>query len=151
MPRAAVYPKGLAVRGKRLWREVLEIRPSLGPGERVLLEEACRLTDRLEALNLVISGSTVPEFETRDGQRYTVVVDAAQQEARLSTIALRQVMMSLGLDKMPVPEPRPAPAPAPAPAKPEQDDEPGDGAGMVKVDPLDDITRRRQQRERSAG
>jgi hypothetical protein len=145
MPRAPVYPKGLAVRGKRLWKETLEIRPRLGPGEKILLEEACRLSDRLEALNGIIVGSEHPEFETKDGERYVVVVDAAQQEARLATVALRQVMMSLGLDKLAVPVPVEPPAPPAPKPEPAEDDEEKGG------DPLDEITRRRQRRERPAG
>lgn len=146
MPRKAVFPKGLKVRGKRLWQQVLEIRPRLGPGERVLLEEACRLTDRLEALNDEIAGRKAADVVTKDGRRFVLVVDAAMQEARLTTIALRQVMMSLGLDKMPVPEERPpAPAePVPEPAG-EADGEPGG------LDPIDEIGARRGKRDAAAG
>lgn len=147
MPRQAVYPKGLAVRGKRLWREVLAIRPRLGPGERVLLEEACRIADRLEVLNDLIAGRKPPEVKV-DGKRLVLVVDAAEQEARLSTIALRQVMMSLGLDKLPVPAPAEPPA-QPEPAAPVK--QPADGGdGGEAADPLDEITRRREARGRGA-
>lgn len=144
MGRQAVYPKGLKVRGKRLWHGVIEIRPRLGPGERVLLEEACRLTDRLEALNDVIAGRKAPEVETKDGKRFVLVVDAAQQEARLATVALRQVMMSLGLDKMPMPAPAEPPEPVQEPEKPAD----GEPAGR---DPIDEIGARRGKRDAAAG
>jgi hypothetical protein len=137
MPRQPVYPKGLEPRGKRLWREALEARPALGPGERVLLEEACRLADRLERLNVSVTGGALPEVETDDGVVFTLVTNAAQQEARLAVIALRQVLMSLGLDRpLPVATPQPGQTPPATtgvqPARP--------------PDPLDEITRRREQR-----
>jgi hypothetical protein len=141
MPRQPVYPKGLDVRGKRLWKDVLGVRPRLGPGERVLLEEACRMSDRLEALNVIISGGAGPTYETEDGQVFTVVTDAAQQEARLTVVALRQVLMSLGLDRLQAPAAVPAPAPAadPAPAP-----------APAPADPLDQITAARERRQRGA-
>jgi hypothetical protein len=151
VPRAAVYPKGLAVRGKRLWRDVHAVRPRLGPGERVLLEEACRLADRLEAINDQLTGSVgaLLTVETKDGKVFTLVVDAAQQEARLSTVALRQVLLSLGLDRMVVPEEPPVPAPAQQPAPAAQQKE--EAAPTEDGDPADILAARRAAREAKRG
>lgn len=52
---AVKAPVGLAARGKRMWTETLaECDP--GAAHRVLLEEACRIADRLEALDRIIRG-----------------------------------------------------------------------------------------------
>lgn len=150
MGRAPVYPKGLAARGKRLWRETLEIRPRLGPGERVLLEEACRLTDRLEALNeLILNAKPMVVSKDGKGTSYVVLVDAPAQEARLVTATLRSLMQSLGLDRLSAPAPHPLPTPAPAQGSPSSPaaSEPAPGP----VDPLDEITKRRRQRDSNAG
>jgi hypothetical protein len=43
-------PVGLGARGRRMWTESLEMW-DLTPPHRILLEEACRIADRLELLN----------------------------------------------------------------------------------------------------
>lgn len=51
-------PAGLGERGRRMWRESLAIW-SLTPAHLVLLEEACRIADRLEMLNTIILRGSV--------------------------------------------------------------------------------------------
>ncbi|MET9086152.1 hypothetical protein ABZX77_30475 [Streptomyces sp. NPDC004237] len=46
-------PAGLGERGSRMWRESLAIW-SLTPAHLVLLEEACRIADRLELLDSIL-------------------------------------------------------------------------------------------------
>ena len=46
-------PAGLGGRGRRMWRESLAIW-SLTPAHLVLLEEACRIADRLEVLDSML-------------------------------------------------------------------------------------------------
>lgn len=46
-------PGGLGDRGLRLWREVTA-SASLTPAHQVLLEEACRIADRLDLLNSIL-------------------------------------------------------------------------------------------------
>jgi hypothetical protein len=125
-----VFPPGLAARGKRLWSEVLDARPGMGAAERILLEEACRLVDRLEALDRQLHGEALATVEAGDGSEFTLVVNGAMSEARLAGVALRGMFASLGLDKMPAVKEPAAPA---------------TGSGK-KGDPIDDITARRQQR-----
>jgi hypothetical protein len=145
MGRAPVYPKGLGPRGKRLWKDTVDIRPRLGPGERVLLEEACRLTDRLEALNALIWEAKPMVVNTDpNGTTYTVLVDAPSQEARLATATLRSLMQSLGLDRLSAPTPVPLPGSSPSASKAPE-------PPAVPADPLDEITARRKQRDSNAG
>lgn len=51
-------PAGLGERGRRVWRESLAIW-SLTPAHLVLLEEACRIADRLELLDSILRASSV--------------------------------------------------------------------------------------------
>lgn len=56
-------PPGLGDRGRRLWGESLAIW-SLTPAHLVLLEEACRIADRLDLLNTMVralSGDVNPD------------------------------------------------------------------------------------------
>ncbi|MFE2469723.1 hypothetical protein [Streptomyces mirabilis] len=56
-------PEGLGERGLRMWRESLAIW-SLTPAHLVLLEEACRIADRLELLDSMLragSNSVKPD------------------------------------------------------------------------------------------
>lgn len=54
----AEEPAGLGERGRRMWRESLAIW-SLTPAHLVLLEEACRIADRLELLDSILRASSV--------------------------------------------------------------------------------------------
>lgn len=149
VPRPKVYPTGLDVRGKRLWRDVTEARPDLGPGERVMLEEACRMADRLEALDQQIRGAGVATIETEDGKEFTLYVTGAMAEARLAVTALRGVMMTLGLDRRLAP-PAP-PQPQPAPAGPEPDDGAPTSSASPSGDPIVHIVGRRPSSARASG
>ena len=88
-------PVGLAARGKRMWTETLaECDP--GAAHRVLLEEACRIADRLEALDKIIRGlkadfaSAVPVLG----------------ESRQQSLALQRILTEVrqGARKIPVPQ-----------------------------------------------
>ena len=50
-------PAGLGERGRRMWRESLAIW-SLTPAHLVLLEEGCRIADRLELLDSILRASS---------------------------------------------------------------------------------------------
>lgn len=100
MPKPPLHPPGLGKRGRKLWREVLATRPQLSPGEHVILEEACRLTDRAEMLNDQILGGSLLEYVPNDtGTVVKVVVSAPLSEARLTVLAIRKALEQLGLDK----------------------------------------------------
>jgi hypothetical protein len=47
-------PGGLDARGRKLWSEMIAER-ELGPADLVLLEEACRIADRLQVLDELIA------------------------------------------------------------------------------------------------
>lgn len=89
-------PPRLSARGRRLWADLGG--DQLAGGRRVLAEEACRLADRLDRLDALLTGNadawlrfTVDE----GGSEVTVVVDKALSEARQQQIALKQVLAEL--------------------------------------------------------
>lgn len=96
-------PAGLEARGLRLWREVLAGYDLVGkPAELVMLEEACRIADRLEKLDELLRGEErvwarilVPQDETRGD--LTLVVDGALSEARQQANILKQLIAALRL------------------------------------------------------
>ena len=103
-PRA---PKGLGERGRRLWKQVQE-DALLDPGQTVILEEACRLADRLDELDSIIQGKGVLRlmqfrlqdvFEDDDERRTVVEVkfNSVLAEARQSQNVLKQLLVSLRL------------------------------------------------------
>ncbi|MFF9097574.1 hypothetical protein ACF1AX_31185 [Streptomyces sp. NPDC014802] len=65
MSEAVEEPAGLGERGRRMWRESLAIW-SLTPAHLVLLEEACRIADRLDLLDSMLrslAGDVNPNVE----------------------------------------------------------------------------------------
>lgn len=93
-------PGSLGPRGARLWAALAADRVSLGGAEAVLLEEACRLADRLDKLDAQLRGSDdewlrVVQPRDDDGGEVIVVVDKALSEARQQQIALKQVLAEL--------------------------------------------------------
>ncbi|MET9123002.1 hypothetical protein [Streptomyces sp. NPDC004528] len=50
-------PEGLGERGRRMWRDSIAIW-SLTPAHLVLLEEACRIADRLEGLDSILRAAS---------------------------------------------------------------------------------------------
>lgn len=93
-------PEGLEARGAWLWQAVLAERPTMNAAQRVLLEEACRMSDRLDRLHRVVGGEHFVEYLSPedDEQVFVVQVNNAIAEARLTATALRGVVISLGLD-----------------------------------------------------
>ncbi len=73
----------------------------LGPAHRVLLEEACRLADRLDRLDRLLErrgeqwARTHVEDGVGDDVRIVVVVDALLSEARQHATALRGLVGEL--------------------------------------------------------
>lgn len=93
-------PSGLGARGRRLWREMHDLT-AFNPAERVLLEEACRIADRLDRLDRLLTGSAqdwVRLVESKgDPERQEVVIDNALSEARQQANVLKQLVAALRL------------------------------------------------------
>jgi hypothetical protein len=91
---------GFGPRGARLWRDTIaDPALVLSPAEQVLLEEACRLADRLDRLDDFLCGRQDAwlRFHARneDGSIVRVVVDRALSEARQQADTLRGIVSDL--------------------------------------------------------
>lgn len=105
---AQTAPKGLATRGRRLWREIAE-EHTLDAMQKVILEEACRTADRLDQLEEKLSGRedawahlrtrADSMIHTDDGVGVTIdlVVDNALTEARQQQNVFKQLLAALRL------------------------------------------------------
>lgn len=111
-PTRPLVAQSFGPRGTQLWDEMSGAQ--LGPSHRVLLVEACRLADRLDRLDGMLSGAEWFTERHDDDERLVVVVDALLAEARQHASALRAIVAQL--------EPRPK-AIAPAQRK-------GGGSGL---------------------
>lgn len=97
-------PDGLDVRGRRLWREIHSQGP-LTPDRRALLEEACRISDRLDLLDSIIRGAAAgvnaEEGTAGDLQRW--LAESRQQSATLKAL-LVEIRSNAAASKTPVPK-----------------------------------------------
>lgn len=93
-------PQGLGVKGTRLWRE-LHKEHTFSPAEKVLVEEACRIADRLDRLNALLIGDEEAWAWLRpaspDGDTVNLVIDDAMSEARQQANVLKQLIATLRL------------------------------------------------------
>jgi len=89
----------LGSRGRRLWQQVTEDSGELRPGERVLLEEACRTADRLDQLDRILRGDEDAwmrlKLVSEDGSVVQVVLNNVLAEARQQQVALKQLLAEL--------------------------------------------------------
>lgn len=93
VPAPAGYVPERGVRGAALWAELADLLP---PAQRLMLDEACRLADRLDRLEFVLSERrSWLSTETDDGGRVIVVVDAALAEARQGASALKGLLVEV--------------------------------------------------------
>ncbi|HEY9354597.1 MAG TPA: hypothetical protein VIP28_15150 [Nocardioides sp.] len=99
-------------RGQELWDALAD--EGLGPAHRLLLDETCRMADRLDRLNGSLENkNTWLRFEAADGGSVVVVVDGVLAEYRQQVATLRSLVAEIRA-VLPKPESKPA-----APAKPE--------------------------------
>ncbi len=88
----------LGTRGRRLWQQVAN-EGELKPGDRVLLEEACRTADRLDVLDRILRGDDDAWMRlhsaNEDGSIVKVVLNNALAEARQQQVALKQLLAEL--------------------------------------------------------
>jgi hypothetical protein len=134
-PRTTDPPPDLEASGLALWQGYTAGRAALGPGERVLLHDACRITDRLDRLAALIGGEAevwelveIPYSE--DGRPLRLEVNGALAESRLQSSVLRLNLTALDAVRAAWPSGTQGPA--------SQPDDPGD--------PVDEIGRRRAHR-----
>ena len=87
-PAPAVTERG--PRGQELWDALAE---SVGPAQRVLLDEACRIADRLDRLDELLAGrETWASVVTEDGGEVRLVIDGLLGESRQQATALRGLL-----------------------------------------------------------
>lgn len=91
-PKAPRAPKGLGTRGRRFWRDTWADF-ELTDAETVILEEACRALDRLDALDETIKQDGM----TTRGSAGQTIIHPAVQEARQQQLALHRLISALGL------------------------------------------------------
>lgn len=91
-------PGGLERRGRLLWSEVTEAHDLARP-ELVLLEDACRIADRLDRLDAALAGRSecFREVQSKDGERVSLVVDSILAESRQQANVLKQLVAALRL------------------------------------------------------
>lgn len=88
-------PPGLGTRGTRLWRE-MTASGALTPAHLVLLEEACRLADRLDWLNTILLRwvSPVNGDDEDDGPK-PAEITGLLAESRQQATALRGLVAEI--------------------------------------------------------
>jgi hypothetical protein len=88
-------PLDLGSRGSRLWRE-MTASGSLTPAHLVLLEEACRLADRLDWLNSILQRVCSPvKADDEDGEGESPAIGPLLAEARQQQTALRGLVAEI--------------------------------------------------------
>ncbi len=93
-------PSGLAAKGRKLWKDVTSTHTLAAP-ELVLLEEACRIADRLDKLDALLSGEVEHWVDLRAikgcEEAVEIHIDSALSEARQQANVLKQLIASLRL------------------------------------------------------
>ncbi|HEY9375186.1 hypothetical protein [Streptomyces sp.] len=84
-------PAGLGERGRRLWIESMA-QWQLIPTHLVLLEEACRISDRLDLLDALIRGISA---RTDDGEGGSADISGFLAESRQQATALRGLVAEI--------------------------------------------------------
>lgn len=110
-------PRARGERAQALWDSQCEMHERAG---LVLLEQACRVVDRLDALDALLAGEvdawTYVQFDydqSHDGRVvYELHIDAAAGESRLLMNTLRQLLTTLKAMPTRAAEPTPADQPA---------------------------------------
>lgn len=99
--RAPQAPPGLDARGLRLWRATTKLM-DFNPAEMVILEEACRITDRLDKLDQILAGADegwarlrLPSELAGETVQVTLVLDHALAEARMQATVVKQLLVAL--------------------------------------------------------
>lgn len=115
-----VSPTARGPRARALWDEMHE---GLGPAHRVLLDEACRLTDRLDRLDAVLNDRDWFRLRVSEHDDVArVTVDSALGEARQTATALKGLVTEIrnAMPKAAAPAGQPA-STTPPPPDPENE------------------------------
>lgn len=91
-PELAEAPYAFGPRGARLWREMTI--GALTPSQRVLVEEACRIADRLDRLDRALAGDVFEVAVSPFGEMH-LIVTGPLAEARMQATALKGVLAEL--------------------------------------------------------
>jgi hypothetical protein len=82
-----------------LWRD-LHAMAAFDPAQAVLVEEACRMVDRLDRLDAILRGERATLVEIvfgHDGEPLRLAVDGVLAEARQQANVLKQLLTALRL------------------------------------------------------
>ncbi|HZQ33715.1 MAG TPA: hypothetical protein VFB19_18535 [Mycobacterium sp.] len=93
----------LGPRGRRMWEATHQLRP-FNAAELVLLEELCRMADRLERFDEVLSGDVDVWMRLTHRTRtedYELLVDDAAAEARQLAATFQAGVKALNLPESP--------------------------------------------------
>ena len=93
----------------------MQAKPGMGPSDTVLLDEACRLLDRLDHFDQMLTGDREAWASVKwpyEGEPAELIVNSVLSEARAHTAELRQVLKVLDL-----PVPKAAAGEKPSPLK----------------------------------
>jgi len=94
---APAEPPRFGPRGRRLWAQLNDGRRN--PAEVVLIEETCRIADRLDLLDAVLAGDQITWMELRagadDDAPMVIVIDNALSQARMHATTLRGLVTEL--------------------------------------------------------
>jgi hypothetical protein len=106
LPDGGYGPRGAEVREAMADAE-------LGPLHRLLVDEACRMADRLDRLDAALQDKgTWLRYETADGGEVVITIDGVLAEARQQASALRGVIAEIRA-ALPKPEAKPSPTKQP--------------------------------------
>jgi hypothetical protein len=89
-------PARFGRRGQKLWTDLND--GTRGPGEIALIEEACRIADRLDILDRVLTGDQSAWMTLRsddDGTETVIVIDQVLTQARMHATTLRGLVAEL--------------------------------------------------------
>lgn len=94
--RESAHPDGrYGPRGNELF-EALTGEAGVGPLQRVLLDEACRVVDRLDRLAAALEDKgTWLRYERDDGGTVVITIDSVLSETRQQEMALRSLLADL--------------------------------------------------------
>ena len=101
-PKLQRAPSGLGKSGKALWRSIVS-NYDLEVHERLLLSEACRVADRLDAMAEVLTAESLTVINSRGDS----VVNPLVVEQRMLSAAFAKLIASLRLPNDDVSDSRP--------------------------------------------